>query len=113
MKALSLRQPWANLIASGEKTIETRTWKTNYRGEILICSSKYPKIEPYGKAICVATIYDCKPMLKSDTQRACCDWYEGYSWFLKDIRPIVPFDVKGQLNLFEVDDDLIIYKYGK
>jgi len=52
-------------------------------------------------------------MLKSDMKRACCDWYEAYSWFLKDIRPIVPFDVKGQLNLFEVDDNLIIYKYGK
>lgn len=40
MKALSIKQPWASLVATGIKNIECRTWKTNYRGEILICSSK-------------------------------------------------------------------------
>jgi hypothetical protein len=42
MKALSVKQPWADLIASGQKTIETRNWYTPYRGNILICSSKEP-----------------------------------------------------------------------
>ncbi len=32
MKALSLRQPWAELILQGRKTIETRTWRTAHRG---------------------------------------------------------------------------------
>ena len=32
MKALSIRQPWAELILQGRKTIELRTWKTCYRG---------------------------------------------------------------------------------
>ena len=32
MKALSIRQPWAELILQGRKTIELRTWKTSYRG---------------------------------------------------------------------------------
>ena len=32
MKALSVKQPWANKIASGEKSIETRYWKTDYPG---------------------------------------------------------------------------------
>lgn len=36
MKALSLKHPWAFLVMIGWKTIETRTWKTNYRGTILI-----------------------------------------------------------------------------
>lgn len=40
MKALNVKQPWAWLIASGKKTIETRTWSTKYRGPILIVSSK-------------------------------------------------------------------------
>jgi len=44
MKALSVRQPWANLIAAGKKTIETRKWATDYRGQILIVSSKTPKL---------------------------------------------------------------------
>ncbi|HMR18065.1 MAG TPA: HigA family addiction module antitoxin [Sphingobacterium sp.] len=36
MKALSIKQPWASLIAHGIKDIENRTWRTNYRGRIYI-----------------------------------------------------------------------------
>lgn len=36
MKAITVIQPWASLLATGKKSIETRSWKTNYRGEILI-----------------------------------------------------------------------------
>ncbi|RKT01075.1 ASCH domain-containing protein [Chryseobacterium defluvii] len=38
-KALSIKQPWASLIALGIKDIENRTWKTNFRGRIYIHSS--------------------------------------------------------------------------
>jgi hypothetical protein len=41
MKAITLYQPWATLVAIGEKTYETRSWKTDYRGELAIHSSKY------------------------------------------------------------------------
>lgn len=47
MKALTLIQPWASLVALGEKKIETRGWKTSYRGPLLIHAGK--KIE---KNIC-------------------------------------------------------------
>ena len=40
MKALSLTQPWATLIAIGAKKIETRSWRTPYRGQIAIHASK-------------------------------------------------------------------------
>lgn len=40
MKAISLWQPWASLIANGAKKIETRSWPTNYRGPILIHAAK-------------------------------------------------------------------------
>lgn len=36
MKALSVKQPWGELIASGIKDIENRTWKTKFRGRIYI-----------------------------------------------------------------------------
>lgn len=36
MKALTIKQPWASLVAHGIKEIENRTWKTNYRGKIYI-----------------------------------------------------------------------------
>ena len=39
MKAISLWQPWASLIAVGAKQYETRSWKTDYRGPLLICAS--------------------------------------------------------------------------
>lgn len=39
MKALSLLQPWASLVIMGAKTIETRSWQTTYRGELLIHAS--------------------------------------------------------------------------
>jgi ASCH domain len=40
LKCLSLRQPYAELVAAGRKTIETRKWNTNFRGKFLIHSSK-------------------------------------------------------------------------
>ena len=39
MKAISIKQPWASLIAHGIKDIENRTWKTNYRGKVYIHAS--------------------------------------------------------------------------
>lgn len=36
MKALTLTQPWATLVAIGAKKIETRSWSTNYRGPLAI-----------------------------------------------------------------------------
>lgn len=40
MKAITVLQPWAWLLATGKKRCETRSWKTNYRGEILIHAGK-------------------------------------------------------------------------
>ena len=40
MKALSFRQPWAELILQGRKTIDLRTWPTYYRGRLVIHASK-------------------------------------------------------------------------
>lgn len=40
MKAITVWQPWATLLATGQKHNETRSWKTSYRGEILIHAAK-------------------------------------------------------------------------
>ena len=40
MKAITVWQPWAQLLAEGKKHDETRSWRTNYRGEILIHAAK-------------------------------------------------------------------------
>ncbi len=40
MNALSICQPWAWLIANGFKKIENRTWRTHYRGGVLLHAGK-------------------------------------------------------------------------
>lgn len=113
MKALSVRQPWASMIAGGRKTIETRTWSTDYRGDLLIVSSKRPKWGglPLGQGLCVVELVDCRPMTIEDEPAAQCKMYEygigAYSWCLENIRPVEHFPVRGQLGLYEVDDQLI------
>jgi hypothetical protein len=103
MKALSIKQPWANLLAAGKKTIETRLWPTDYRGPLLIVSSKAPKIHPAGYALAVAELVECRPMTKSDEPAAGCAYYPGaFSWVMRDIRKIKIFPVRGKLGLYDV-----------
>ena len=104
LKAISLKQPWANLVASGKKSIETRKWKTPYRGDLVICSSKNPRIEPAGYALCVVELYHIEPMQKKHEAKACIKVYLGaYGWFLRNIRPIAPpIPVKGELGVFNL-----------
>jgi len=45
MKALTLYQPWAQLVAIGAKRIETRSWGTSYRGPLAIHAGKAMKTE--------------------------------------------------------------------
>lgn len=114
MKALSIKSPWAEMILVGEKTIETRTWRTDYRGELLLCCSKTPCrgwLVPFaeipdirGKAFAVCRLVDIHPMTLEDTRWARCGRYPGaYSWVLKDVEAITPFSLSGRLGLFNVD----------
>lgn len=42
MKTITIKHPWAQLICMGIKDVENRTWKTNYRGRLLIHASAQP-----------------------------------------------------------------------
>lgn len=46
--ALSLKQPWAALLAHGLKTVEIRTWPTRQRGRVLIHAARVPDERPEG-----------------------------------------------------------------
>ena len=99
MKALSVRGDYIMQMINGTKKIEYRTWKTNYRGPILMCSTakRVPNSAP-GYALCVMDLYRI-------------DWNDVdqcYYWYIKLKNLIDPFKVKGQLKLFNVDDDVII-----
>lgn len=124
MKALSVQQPFAFEIMSGIKTIEVRSWDTLHRGELLVCSSKKPafsqdemeEIEDeygcaflYGQALCLVRLSDVRPMRKGDEEQALVEKVDpdAYAWVLENARPVVPFPVKAQQGIFQVDDSLI------
>ena len=98
MRALSVREPWASLIASGEKTLEIRSGRTHYRGPLLICAT-----QPSGNALCVADVIDCRPMTPLDCDAARVSFRPGhFAWVLANVRPIKPFAVRGRRGIFEV-----------
>lgn len=105
MKALTLEPDWAMLMFQGEKTVEYRTWKTNYRGDILICSSaKKMRGCISGHALLVAELKDCVPFTKDHLDAAAMDSMpdKGFAWIFDNFRMLYPFPVKGQLGLYEV-----------
>ena len=100
MKALSVMPYPADRIASGEKVEEYRSWKTEYRGDLLICASSRNEGPDLvrGHAICVVELYDI-------TQSAPHD----YVWNIRNVRFVEPIPVKGKLHLYDVDDEKIEY----
>ena len=109
MRALSLRQPWASLIADGRKTIETRTWRTRYQGPLAIHASARPYADlPTGGIVAVAWLYGCRPMEEADEDAACIALYEGaYAWLLTNVKPVALTPCKGRLGLWTPSDDLL------
>ena len=130
MKVLTIKEPWATLIIEGYKKYEFRSWKTNYRGKLLIhaSSTKIPKewrdnkelmklVEDkklnYGKIVCSCELVDCIYMdknfiknIKENNQEYLCGIYEEgrYAWILQNIE-IVNSDkkVKGHLGIWNYD----------
>lgn len=123
MKVLSVREPYASLIASQIKTIETRSWKTNYRGEIFIhaCITKnkikdeikhlIPDNLMYGYILCKANLVDCiymdeefiKKTKSTNHNNYICGRYEigRYAWVLDNIEILPkPIKAKGQLGIW-------------
>ena len=120
IKALSWKEPFASLMLHGK--IETRTWKTKYRGLVLICASKkaYSEMdliglcgevgsqlilgminstvirEQPGKAIAVGTLVDCRPMRVEDVAKCFVKYNPKlYCHVYENVIPIEPFDWKG------------------
>ena len=129
VKVLSLKEPYATLIAEGIKHIETRSWKTNYRGEIYIHASKTilstkdnPKLDTIVKKLnlkptyilCKAILKDCilmdekflKEIEKNQLEKLCGIYEKGrYAWLLTDIEIIKPIKAKGSLGLWNFDSE--------
>lgn len=109
MKVITLKQPWATLVAEGLKKYEFRSWKYNYRGEILIHAGKgidkevIKKFEhlklnyPHSKIIAKVKILDCielndeinKQIIEENELIYGHKYYRtGYAWKLELIEKI-------------------------
>lgn len=110
MKALSIHPFYAMGIVSGLKTIECRTWTTNYRGDILICSTakKMQDTIP-SHALGIVTLKNVRPFTRNDLEAALLlpqDFSKGlYAWELENPRLIKPIPIKGKLSLWEYDGE--------
>lgn len=126
MKALSIRQPWAWLIAMGYKDIENRSWSTQFRGKFLIhTGQKFDLIgykwimsetdlalpEPWefelGGIVGIAEITDC--VMKHDSP-----WFFGqYGFVLENARQIQFVPLRGKLRFFDVNETPVLISIGK
>ena len=116
-KALSVKQPYAGYISTGEKTIDVRSKPTKFRGKLVICASKDGKPEEntpgYGCTLALVELYDCKPLSELTNK----DWEktkipkeqieelkqsQGFGWFLRNPKPINQVPIKGQLGIFNL-----------
>lgn len=127
MKVLSLLEPWASLIKEKVKYVETRSWKTSYRGELYIHASlrkvtiKDEKTNDlvsllnnnefkYGHIIAKCKLIDCiymddeyvKNMNKNKIEYMCGEYSIGrYAWILGDIEILeTPIPAKGKLSIW-------------
>ena len=103
MKALTVRQPFAGLIASGLKTIEIRSRPVSYRGPLLITASASPKYgyAVTGSTLCVVDLLDCSPATEADEDASWAEHPPGaFAWILGPPRPIKQTPCKGRLNLW-------------
>ena len=109
MKALSIHPIYAMCIVTGQKTVECRSWTTNYRGDILICSTaKKEKGTIPGHALGVVTLEDIVPFQRKHLKGAMMDSFspEDYAWILTNPRVIKPFPVKGKLSLWTCEHEI-------
>ena len=125
MQALTIKQPWASLIINGYKKYEFRSWKTNYRGKILIHAglSTEKKEQQYfsdynlnyinGAIIGEAYITDCilvdesfdKKLRTIDKNVYKNNHIDNYAWKLENIKIYDnPIYIKGKLGLWNYNE---------
>ncbi len=124
MKVLTIKEPYASLIANNYKKYEFRTWKTNYRGPIYIHTSKVPnknisKFKKYnlnyknGYIIAKVNIVDCimvdekmdKYLKKLDSVVYEDNYIGCYAWKIEDVEMLKnPIPISGKLGLWNYEE---------
>jgi len=117
MKALSLKQPWAELILQGRKKIDIRKWNTKFRGVFLIHASKIPdkaamkkfgfKNLPCGFIVGKAKLIEVKnyknnkkEFINDKNLHLADESFGRFGFVLKNIKRIKPVFAKGKLGFW-------------
>ena len=134
IKALSLKQPYAWLIANGYLLVDDRSWGTQYRGPVLIHASQGVYAEYYdylcthtdiplpgkdklerGGVVGIANLVLCcrpdnLPASISREQRAHFNGvHQQYFGFLfEQATPIALLPCRGKLGMFDIDLDTLL-----
>jgi len=97
MRAISVPNPQATEIAKGQRKRLIMRFSTDHRGLVLICSSKWPRIEPAGYALAVGNLVGVsrKKSLPGALEPR---WW----WIFGEVHAVTRFPVTGQPELFEV-----------
>lgn len=89
MKVLTIKEPWATLIIEGYKEYEFRSWKTNYRGKILIHAGKSLERDQAKKFKNYNLEYSCGEIIGEAELVDCVKVTEELDKKLKEKDPIV------------------------
>lgn len=120
LPVLSIKQPWAWLICKGHKAIENRSWKMNYRGKVLVHTSKDSRYlfedirwvrEEFGITVPLEEMEFGRVIgsvvLKDIVSESDDPWFDGpFGFVLEEPRSLPPhqrFDLKGQPGVFYFD----------
>lgn len=133
MRVLSIKQPWAYLIANGIKDIENRDWNTSYRGPVLLHAGKQKDRDCflYDHGATGETLDPRIPWTNDDrvpqwdylyryggvigiatlvdvVTQSTSTWFRGtYGFVFKDARLVTFFALRGLPSLFEVPTQLL------
>lgn len=127
MKVLTIKNPWAELIVDGYKKYEFRSWKTSYRGKLLIhagMSLEKEMLERFkdysltcvnGAIIGEAELVDCILVTEEVNQElrnidpivyGRSNHTETYAWKLENIKKYdSPIYIKGKLGLWNYNEE--------
>lgn len=127
MKAITLWQPWASLLACGAKVYETRSWETRYRGPIAIHAAEKkhdyfmfgeefaikamgalelkginPQELPHGCIIAVAELVDCEKIKK---------YYDEGSWITQSFTVNEMGSIRYKAKVEVIRGDELLFGY--
>jgi ASCH domain len=114
VKALTIRQPWASLIMAGIKDVEDRSWRTTYRGRLIVHAGRIDRLPMLEHGHLLAAQPPAGAVIGTVEVVGCVRDYDSpwalrglWHWVLADPQPLddpVPFT--GRLGLWNLSAEL-------